>query len=80
MYKCTMSVRKVKKKGDPLSLPWFSLVIMYHELSDTTDKGTITQDIYYAKTTMQPTKKLYHKKETSPFITSPPIYESRDAS
>jgi hypothetical protein len=26
---------------------------------------------------MPPTKKLYHKKETSPFITSPPIYESR---
>jgi hypothetical protein len=41
VYNSTMTVKESKKKDDPLSLPWFSLVIMYHELSDTADKGTI---------------------------------------
>jgi hypothetical protein len=72
--------KKGLKKNDSLSFPCFSLVIMHHEVSEPQSRyrqREDTYDIYYMNTTMPPTKKLYHTKETSPFITSPPIYVSR---
>jgi hypothetical protein len=69
--------KKIKKKDDSLSFPWFSLVIMHHEVSEPQSgyrQREDTHNIYYMNTTMPlPPKKLYHKKVTSPFITSPPI-------